>query len=137
MNNLNLDLPKKINEAVPANMSVGVNFDPRRYLLEEFSMNELHDEWQGLEDDVLIMDNRTPKEFAKGHVPGSRNIPLGSENDHLEMLNEYCQVYIYCRSGRRAQTTFTNLSMQGLDHLVCVGHSGMPDWIAAGYPVEH
>ena len=137
MNNLNLDLPKKINEAVPANMNVGVNFDPRRYLLEEFSMNNLHDEWQGLEDDVLIMDNRTPEEYARGHVPGSRNIPLGTENEHLDMLNQYRQVYIYCRSGRRAQTSFTNLSMQGLDHLTCIGHSGMPDWVAAGYPVEN
>ena len=36
MNNLNLDMPKRINEAVPANMSVGIKFDPNRYLLRDF-----------------------------------------------------------------------------------------------------
>ncbi|MFT7675653.1 MAG: sulfur dioxygenase, partial [Gammaproteobacteria bacterium] len=46
-------------------------------------------------------------------------------------------VIIYCRSGRRAQTTLTNLSFQGLDHITCVSHSGMPDWIKSGYPVEN
>jgi rhodanese-related sulfurtransferase len=51
-------------------------------------------------------------------------------------LNQYQQVFIYCRSGRRAQTAFTNLNMQGLDHLVCISHSGMPNWIKAAYPVE-
>ena len=102
MNNLNLDLPKKINEAVPANTSVGVNFDPHRYLLYDFNMDDLHQVWDSLPDNTLIMDNRTPEEFAKGHVPGSRNIPMGNENDHVDELKGYEQVYLYCRSGRRA-----------------------------------
>ena len=136
MNNLNLDLPKKINEAVPANMSVGTNFDPNRYLLSEFDMNNLHEVWQSLPEHSLIVDNRTPEEYAKAHVPGSCNIPFGTENEQIDLLNQYQQVYVYCRSGRRAQTAFTSLSMQGLDHLVCISHSGMPNWIDAGYPVE-
>ena len=136
MNNLNLDLPKKINEAVPANMSCGINFDPHRYLLHDFDMKHLHEVWQSLPEHSLIVDNRTPKEFAKAHVPGSRNIPLGSESEQIDLLNRYQQVFIYCRSGRRAQTAFTNLNLQGLEHLVCISHSGMPNWIDAGYPVE-
>ena len=136
MNNLNLDLPKKINEAVPANMSCGINFDPHRYLLHDFDMNSLHEVWQSLPQQSLIVDNRTPEEFAKAHVPGSRNIPLGTENEQIDLLNQYQQVFIYCRSGRRAQTAFTNLNMQGLDNLVCISHSGMPNWINAAYPVE-
>ena len=137
MNNLNLDLPKNINEAVPANMNCGINFDPRRYLLRDFSMNDLHEVWQDQNEDTLILDNRTPEEYARGHVPGSLNIPLGTEDGQIETLNNYSQVYIYCRSGRRAQTSFTNLNLQGLEHLVCISHSGMPDWIAAGYQVEN
>lgn len=136
MKNLNLDMPKKINEAVPANTSVGINFDPKRYLLHDFTMDNLHELWQSKPESTLIMDNRTPEEFAKGHVPGSVNIPLGTENDNIDRLRQFDQVYIYCRSGRRAQTTFTNLSFQGLEHLYCISHSGMPDWIDAGYEVE-
>ncbi len=136
MNNLNLDMPKRINEAVPANMSVGINFDPDRYLLRDFDMNDLHEIWQKLPGNTLVMDNRTPKEYAKGHVPGSRNIPLGTENQHIDELSGYDQIYLYCRSGRRAQTAMTNLNFQGLNHITCISHSGMPDWEKAGYPVE-
>ena len=136
MNNLNLDLPKRINEAVPANMSVGINFDPKRYLLHDFNMDDLHQNWQDIADNCLIVDNRTAEEFARGHVPGSRNIPMGTENERVDELNQFDRVYLYCRSGRRAQTTTTNLSFQGLDHITCISHSGMPDWEKAGYPVE-
>lgn len=136
MNNLNLDMPKKINEAVPANMNVGINFDPRAYLWHDFNMNDLYQAWTESDENTLIIDNRSPEEYAKGHVPGSRNIPMGAENDYIDDLKNYDKVYIYCRSGRRAQTTFTNLSFQGLEHIYCISHSGMPDWIKAGYPVE-
>jgi rhodanese-related sulfurtransferase len=136
MNNLNLDMPKRINEAVPANMSVGINFDANRYLLRDFDMSDLHQQWQDLPQNTLVMDNRTPEEFARGHVPGSRNIPMGTENAHVDELKQFDQVYLYCRSGRRAQTTATNLHFQGLNHIVCISHSGMPDWEKSGYPVE-
>ena len=136
MNNLNLDMPKRINEAVPANMSVGIRFDPNRYLLRDFNMDDLHQVWQELPPKTLVMDNRTPEEYARGHVPGSRNIPMGTEDAHVDELRDYDKVYLYCRSGRRAQTTTTNLNFQGLNHIVCISHSGMPDWEKAGYPVE-
>jgi len=136
MNNLNLDMPKRIHEAVPANLSVGINFDANRYLMQDFDMNDLHRVWQDRPDNVLVMDNRTPEEYARGHVPGSRNIPMGTENELVDELRRYDKIYVYCRSGRRAQTTTTNLNFQGLHQIVCIGHSGMPDWEKAGYPVE-
>jgi glyoxylase-like metal-dependent hydrolase (beta-lactamase superfamily II)/rhodanese-related sulfurtransferase len=136
MNNLNLDMPKKINEAVPANVSVGVDYNPRQYVHEDFSMEDLHKVWRNMGDNELIIDNRTPEEYAEGHVPGSVNLPFGEEADHAETLKKYAKAYIYCRSGRRAQTALTNLSLAGVDNLICVSHTGMPDWVTAGYPVE-
>lgn len=136
MNNLNLDLPKKINEAVPANVGVGVDYNPRRYVHEDFSMSDLHEAWQHLGENELVIDNRTPDEYAQGHVPGSVNLPFGEETKHADTINKYAKVYIYCRSGRRAQTALTNLALAGVDNLVCISHTGMPDWAAAGYPVE-
>lgn len=136
MNNLNLDMPKKINEAVPANISVGRDYNPRRYVYEDFSMNDLHETWQHLGDNECIVDNRTPEEFREGHVPRSINIPLGTESQYIDELKSYNRVYMYCRSGRRAQTALTNLSLMGVSNLVCVSHTGMPNWIAAGYPIQ-
>jgi len=136
MQNLNLDLPKKINEAVPANLETGISFDPKRYLAEEFSMFDLHQAWQKLAADEIVVDVRSRAEFATGHVPGARNIAFGDEGDCVDELKSYKTVYLYCRSGRRAQTVFTNLSIMGLNNLICVGHSGMPEWISADYSVE-
>ncbi|MBF0278622.1 MAG: MBL fold metallo-hydrolase [SAR324 cluster bacterium] len=136
MNNLNLDMPKKINEAVPENMACGLDYDAKRFTHQDFSMHELYEKWKKLGDRELILDNRTPEEFAEGHIPGSLNIPFGKEGENVETLKQYERVYIYCRSGRRAQTAFTNLSIEGLEHLVCISHTGMPDWINAGFPVE-
>jgi len=136
MQNLNLAMPKKINEAVPANMDCGINFNPQRYLHEDFSMNELYKEWKKDDPDQLIVDNRTLEEFAEGHVPGCQNIPLGTESQCVEELKQYKRVYLYCRSGRRAQTALTNLSIIGLDNVICISHTGMADWIEAGYPTE-
>jgi len=137
MNNLNLAIPKKINEAIPANTNCGINFNPHYYLHEDFSMDELYKVWVQNNSDELIVDSRTPEEFAEGHVPRCRNIPLGTEEQYFEELRHYKSVYLYCRSGRRSQTAFTNLSIMGLDNLICISHSGMPDWIETGYQVEN
>ena len=136
MKNLNLSMPKKINEALPANMDCGINFNPQRYLHEDFSMDELYKVWEKDDPDQLIVDCRTLEEFSESHVPQCKNIPVGTEKEWIEKLKEYKRVYFYCRSGRRAQTAFTNLSIIGLNNLICIGHSGMQDWIEAGYQIE-
>ncbi len=133
MSNLNLALPKKINEAVPANTQVGVeNRKPRL----EFSMSDLHQQWQQLSKGQLIIDNRSEEEYAEGHVPGSHNIPFGTEINAVDYLRQFDHIYIYCRSGRRAQTATTTLAIHGIDNVDCVSHGGMPEWIEASYPVE-
>ncbi|PKG85146.1 MBL fold metallo-hydrolase [Colwellia sp. 75C3] len=136
MDNLNLALPKKINEAVPANEGCGINFNPNIYVHEDFSMTSLYQVWQQEDPDNLIVDNRTEEEYLIGHIPHSENIPLGTEPDHLEALKGFKHIYIYCHSGRRSQTALTNLAMMGLENITCVSHSGLPEWQALGYPIE-
>ncbi len=140
MQNLNLALPKKINEAVPANTLCGINFRPDAYIHEEFSMQSLYEVWQqqGLKQasNTLIIDNRTEEEYSVGHVPGSQNIPLGTESQHLPVLKNFGHVYLYCHSGRRSQTALTHLSILGLNNITCVSHSGFPQWLELGFPVE-
>jgi len=136
MDNLNLALPKKINEAVPANEGCGINFKPDVYVHDDFSMTELYQVWQQQNPDNLIIDNRTEEEYFQGHIPCSQNIPLGTEPEHLEAFKSFKHIYIYCHSGRRSQTALTNLAMMGLENITCVSHSGFDDWVVLGYPVE-
>jgi len=136
MDNLNLALPKKINEAVPANEGCGINFKPDVYVHDDFSMTELYQIWQQQNPDHFIIDNRTEDEYSQGHIPNSQNIPLGKEPDYLAFLKNFKHIYIYCHSGRRSQTALTNLAMMGLENITCVSHSGFDDWVVQGYPVE-
>jgi len=136
MDNLNLALPKKINEAVPANEGCGINVNPNVYVHDDFSMAELYKVWQQQSSDILIIDNRSEEEYLQGHIPNSQNITLGTEPDHLSTLKNFKHIYIYCHSGRRSQTALTNLAMMGLENITCVSHSGFDEWIAQGYPIE-
>ena len=136
MSNLNLALPKRINEAVPANEACGINFKANAYIHDDFSMTALYQIWQQQNPENLIIDNRTEEEYLQGHIPDSQNIPLGTEPDHLERLKGFKHIYIYCHSGRRSQTALTNLAMLGLANITCVSHSGIAEWQALGYPIE-
>jgi len=136
MAHLNLALPAKINEAVPANEDCGRNFNPNVYISDDFPMSDLYQVWQQDNSKNLIIDNRTEEEFMAGHVPRSVNIPFGTELQHLEDFKGFQSIYIYCHSGRRAQAAFTNLTKQGLKNITCVSHSGLPEWLAMNYPIE-
>ncbi len=136
MANLNLALPKKINEAVPANEGCAINFKANAYVHDDFSMAELYKIWQQNKPEYLIIDNRSEAEYLQGHIPDSQNIPLGTEPEYLDKLKGYQHIYIYCHSGRRSQTALTNLAMMGLENITCVSHSGFAQWQALGYPIE-
>jgi len=136
MMHLNLAVPKKINEAVPINSHCGTLFDPKRYLHDEMTIDQLYSVWNTLLPELVIVDVRTPEVFSKGHVPKSINIPLGCESKYVEPLMRYKNVYFYSQTGRAAQTAFTSLTLMGMDNLGCVGHSGFPEWVTAGYQVE-
>ena len=45
-----------------------------------------------LEPDRMLLDVRTPAEFAQGHVPGAQNLPLFSDEERAEVGTLYKQV---------------------------------------------
>ncbi|MCB9882270.1 MAG: MBL fold metallo-hydrolase [Planctomycetes bacterium] len=77
-------------------------------------------------DDALIVDVRTPGEYADGHVPGSANIPLNALQAHLEELPRGRAITLICRSGYR--------SMVAASLLHAAGHGPLSDlrggWLA-------
>ena len=54
--------------------------------------------------DWLILDVRSPEEYAEGHVPGAINIAHTALASRLDEINEFSDkpVVVYCRSGFRA-----------------------------------
>lgn len=98
-------------------------------------MDYLYDCFQSLEDNELILDVRSAEEYAEGHVPKSENIPYQDLQNHVEKLNKYTKIYIYCRLGGRAQRASEILNSLGITTQFCIDDSGMEYWIEKGYPV--
>src|SRR4051794_14859342 len=49
-----------------------------------------------------LVDVRTPGEYAAGHIPGSRHVPLPEVQTEAAGLDRDRPVVIYCRSGDRS-----------------------------------
>lgn len=104
--------------------------------MQTISMHDLHERMDKLGKTELILDVREPNEYREAHVPGSRNIPLAGVGNFVTELSKYDRVYIHCRSGRRAQAAAAELAAKGLKNLVCIGGTGMVDWLSAGFTFE-
>ena len=89
----------------------------------------------GKED--LLLDVRTPEEYSEGHIAGSQNIPHEGVADHVASLKKYKTLYVFCKAGGRARFASQALKAAGIpvDHLVCIGTSGMMNWEESGYPM--
>jgi rhodanese-related sulfurtransferase len=85
--------------------------------------------------DLVVLDVRTPEEFAAGHVPGAVNVPHDQVAARLGELGKFRDndVVVYCRSGRRSELALSVLEQAGFKRL---GHleGDMNAWSAAGRP---
>ncbi len=74
----------------------------------------------------LVLDVRTPGEFAHGHVPGARLVPLGQLGRHLAELPRDREIVTVCRSGHRALMAARQLARAGFSVRNLTG--GMLAW---------
>jgi len=86
--------------------------------------------------DFNLIDVRQPREYAGGHIPGARSMPVSQlEEDHGDFdLNK--PTIVYCDSGPRSQAAASVLSRIGFRHVVCM-EGGISAWhgmVAKGMP---
>jgi NADPH-dependent 2,4-dienoyl-CoA reductase/sulfur reductase-like enzyme/rhodanese-related sulfurtransferase len=63
--------------------------------------------------DALVVDVRTPEEFARGHVPGATNLPLDDlRRRHAELPRDR-EVWLCCGVGQRAYYATRFLAQHG------------------------
>lgn len=82
----------------------------------------------------LLVDVRTPEEYASGHIPGSVNIELGVLESRLDEIPQDVPVVLYCRSGNRSGQAAELLVDKGYTNILDLG--GITTWAEQGYPVE-
>ena len=56
-------------------------------------------------DELIILDVRTPEEYAEGHIAGAVLLPVDTINEDVtELLSDkHAEILVYCRSGNRSQ----------------------------------
>lgn len=82
----------------------------------------------------LLVDVRTPEEFAAGHIPGAVNIAVETLESRLEEIPTDQPVVVYCRSGNRSATAADILVSAGYNPVYDLG--GIINWTTAGLPVQ-
>ncbi len=82
---------------------------------------------------ALVIDVREPYEYASGHVPGARLVPLASLPSHAAGLPGDQPVYLICATGNRSLTAARYLARRGMDARSVAG--GTSRWRARGLPV--
>jgi glyoxylase-like metal-dependent hydrolase (beta-lactamase superfamily II)/rhodanese-related sulfurtransferase len=81
-----------------------------------------------------FIDVREPDEFAEGHLPGARNIPLSELGLHLDELSKLHRCYLNCERGYRSIMATKTLSYLGVPGAVNVT-GGFLAWQNAGHKV--
>lgn len=86
---------------------------------------------------AIVLDVRSAKEFAEGHIKGAINISYDELADRLAEVSQFKtkKVVVYCRSGRRAGIAETLLEENGFKNLKHLD-GDMKGWLKAGLPVE-
>lgn len=72
---------------------------------------------------AVLLDVRTPEEYAAGHLPGALNLNYRAPDvaEQLARLNPANTYVLYCASGNRSSKTALLLQEQGFQHVVNAG----------------
>lgn len=112
----------------------------RGYFHERDSMEPVsHDDLLSRSRDglVTVLDVRPSAEYAAGHIPGAVNIPVSELENRLSELETGKDVVAYCRG------PYCVLAFEAVASLRAKGlaarrlEDGLPEWRAAGLPLEH
>ena len=86
---------------------------------------------------VVLLDVRTPQEFADGHIDGALNVDLNSPSfpQQIAELDPSTTYAVYCRSGNRSAAATAYMLEQGFAAPYEL-QGGIVAWQGAGLPVS-
>ena len=108
-----------LQKGVAAWVDAGMEFT-RTTLLSTREVAERNPETQ-------ILDVRSDKEWASGHIPGAIHIPLGELKDQIRELREDGDIIAVCGSGYRSSIAASMLQASGFTRITSMD-GGMSAW---------
>lgn len=87
--------------------------------------------------DLVVLDVRTPEEYAEGHLDGAVLVDFYDADfaEQLGALDPDVPYLVYCRSGNRSGQTLAIMDELGFESAVDVD-GGILAWADAGLPVS-
>ncbi len=71
---------------------------------------------------AVLLDVRTPEEYAEGHIEGSTNLPLQSiEQAERVIKDKDTPLFVHCRSGGRSAQATSVLKRMGYTNIEDIG----------------
>lgn len=86
-------------------------------------------------DRPLVLDVREKWEYAQGHVPGAKLIPLGELARRVGELDPAQPVAIICATGSRSQSAAALLGQKGFETIYNI-RGGTMAWMRERFPLE-
>lgn len=85
----------------------------------------------------IILDVRTPNEFAQGHLPNALLIDYYNDDfkAQLARLDKTKPVFVYCASGGRSASASKIMIQAGFKEVYDL-QGGFNTWVARGKPVK-
>ncbi|BCA86882.1 sulfurtransferase [Enterococcus saigonensis] len=77
-----------------------------------------------LNDNILLLDVRTPAEYRQGHIIKAKNVPLNKIAAYKEKGDK--AIYVICQSGMRSKQAAQQLKRKGYNVINVKG--GMNQW---------
>jgi rhodanese-related sulfurtransferase len=78
---------------------------------------------------IVVLDVRTPEEFAQGHLKGAKNIDIRQPDfySRVDKLDKNQTYLVYCRTNHRSGVAVEYMSQHGFQKLYQM-MDGFPGW---------
>ncbi len=88
-------------------------------------------------ENAIVVDISDPADFANGHIPKAKNVPLSRINDDIARLNRFKSrpVVVACRAGTRSSKAANILKKHNFADIRIL-HGGFAAWTKENLPVE-
>ena len=85
---------------------------------------------------VVVLDVRPEEEYRAGHIPGALSVPVDALEAALKTLPRDREMVAYCRGPYCVFSDEAVAFLRARGYRACRLRQGLPDWRAAGMPVE-
>ncbi len=103
--------------------------------IEEMSAEKFYERIK--QGNVVVIDVRTPREYAEGHIPGAINIDFYAPDfeSKIAALDKDKEYLVHCRSGNRSRRSMQVFKKHGFKKIGHLTH-GINEWYQKGLPIE-